>query len=183
MILEKFRKKLPPYWYENEVAEYHFEGSMEAIKSLDAQRMDLMKQFNPMTATWGLDIWDWIYFGKKQSLSIEERRNKIRAQHWARLPFTMSVLQSLGNATGGLLSVTEDFKAKEIVFSFEQDQPVDLLTLHTVFEKMRPVHVNRERITIQQKGSLMYWSGTTQVYESFPLFCGSFYAGGETSLC
>ncbi|GED53735.1 DUF2313 domain-containing protein [Brevibacillus borstelensis] len=183
MIPEQYRRVLPPQWYENKAAEYHFEGAKAAIDAFNAQRLDIIKQFSPWSATWGLDAWDWIYFGKKQPLSIEERRKNIRAQHWARLPFTMPVLQSLGRTVGNLLSVTEDFAAKEIIFEFQQGGPIDLLTLHNMFERMRPVHVNRERIVIQQKGSLVLASGPVHIYYDDPLMCGTFYAGGENDLC
>ncbi|WP_409177507.1 putative phage tail protein [Brevibacillus fortis] len=183
MIPERYRRMLPPQWYENDVAEYHFNGTTAAVDAFNVQREDILQQFSPWSATWGLDIWDWIYFGEKQLLTIEERRKNILAQHWARLPFTMPVLQSLGRAVGELVSVSEDFEAKEIVFTFQQNKSVDLLTLHRTFERMRPVHVNRERIIIQQSGSLIFSTGTMQVFETMPLFCGSFHAGGENDLC
>lgn len=170
MIPERYRSMLPPQWYENDVAEYHFEGSAEAIDAFNTQREDILQQFSPWSATWGLDVWDWIYFGEKQLLTIEERRKNILTQHWERSPFTMPVLLSLGRAVGELISVSEDFEVKEIIFSFQQNTPVDLLTLHRTFERMRPVHVNRERIIIQQSGSLIFSTGTMQVLETIPLF-------------
>ncbi|WP_289137889.1 putative phage tail protein [uncultured Brevibacillus sp.] len=183
MIPERYKRMLPPQWYENKLAEYHFEGATAAVDVQEVKRLDIERQFFPLSATWGLDIWEWIYFGKKQLLSIEERRKNIQSQHWAKLPFTMPVLKSLGMTVGQLLSVSEDFASKEIVFSFHQDKPVDSLALHHIFERMRPVHVNRERIVIQKNGSLVISSDYMQIYYSDPRMCGSFYVGGENSLC
>jgi hypothetical protein len=144
MIPERYRQKLPPYWYENKVAEYHFEGAAAAIDTFAAQREDVEAQFSPLAATWGLDVWDWIYFGQKQSLPIEERRKNIQRKHWARLGFTPSVLRAIGLSASTLKNVqmVEDFYGKVIHYVYPIEDLFD--TRHAVqsVEKIRPVHCN-----------------------------------------
>jgi Uncharacterised protein conserved in bacteria (DUF2313) len=144
MIPERYRRKLPPYWYENKVAEYHFEGAAAAIDTFKAQREDVQSQLFPWSATWGLDIWDWIYFGQKQSLPIEERRKNIQRKHWARLGFTPSVLRAIGLSASTLKNVqmVEDFSEKVIRYVYPVEDMFD--TRHAVqsVEKIRPIHCN-----------------------------------------
>ncbi|GED55835.1 DUF2313 domain-containing protein [Brevibacillus borstelensis] len=144
MIPERYRRVLPPQWYENKAAEYHFEGASAAVDAYAEKRRDLEQQFFPLSATWGLDFWDWIYFGKKQSLSIEERRKNIQSQHWAYLGFTPSVLRAIGLSASKLKNVQmiEDFTAKVIHYVYQIEDWFD--TRHAVqsVEKIRPVHCN-----------------------------------------
>lgn len=144
MILERYRKRLPPYWYENEVADYHFEAAFFAADTHRALREDMEQQFFPLSATWGLDVWDWIYFGKKQSLSLVERRKSIQQKHWAYLGFTPSVLRAIGNSSSQLKNVqmVEDFSQKMIRYVYPLDDLFDIKGAVEAFEKIRPVHVN-----------------------------------------
>ncbi|MGZ0050901.1 hypothetical protein [Brevibacillus gelatini] len=144
MIPERYRQMLPPYWYENEVAEYHFEGAASAVDSFNAQREDLLRQFSPLSATWGLDIWDWIYFGKKQLLSIEERRKNIQQKHWAYLGFTPSVLRAIGYSSSDTKRVRmiEDFDKKVIRYVYLVEDLFDTKNAVQAVEKIRPVHCN-----------------------------------------
>lgn len=144
MILERYRQMLPPYWYENEVAEYHFEGAASAVDAFNAQREDLLQQFSPWSATWGLDIWDWIYFGKKQLLSIEERRRNIQQKHWAYLGFTPSVLRAIGYSSSALKKVqmVEDYLGKIIHYVYLIEDAFDTKNAVQAVERIRPVHCN-----------------------------------------
>lgn len=144
MIPERYRQVMPPYWYENIVAEYHFEGAGSEIDTFERQREDVLQQFNSWSATWGLDLWDWIYFGWKQSLPIEDRRKNIQRQHWAKLGFTPSVLRAIGYSASTLKNVqmVEDFPMKVIHYVYPIEDRFD--TKHAVqsVEKIRPVHCN-----------------------------------------
>lgn len=144
MIPERYRRMLPPQWYENKVAEYHFEGTVAAIDAHAAKREDMEQQFFPLSATWGLDVWDWIYFGKKQSLSIEERRKNIQRKHWAYLGFTPSVLRAIGLSASTIKNVqmVEDFSGKVIHYVYPIEDSFD--TRHAVqsVEEIRPIHCN-----------------------------------------
>ena len=144
MIPERYRRMLPPQWYENAVAEFHFEGSGQEVEAFDLQREDVLQQFNPWSATWGLDLWDWIYFGWKQSLPLEDRRKNIQRQHWAKLGFTPSVLRAIGFSASTLKNVqmVEDFGTKVIQYVYPIEDRFD--TRHAVqsVEKIRPVHCN-----------------------------------------
>ncbi|MGN7469638.1 putative phage tail protein [Brevibacillus sp. SAFN-007a] len=176
MIPERYRQMMPPYWYENEVAEYHFEGTASAVDAFHAQREDLQQQLTPWSATWGLDIWDWIYFGKKQLLSVEERRKNILRKHWARLPFTLPVLRAMGQAVGKLEKVTEDFANKEVVFEFSDSQPVNLLDLSKDFERIRPIHVNCSKAVVNSRGEDILVSVAARFFEVDYILCGTFSA-------
>jgi hypothetical protein len=144
MIPERYREKLPPYWYENEVAQYHFEGTAAAIDAFKAQREDVEAQFFPWSATWALDIWEWIYFGQKQTGSIEERRKNIQRKHWAQLGFTPSVLRAIGLSVSTLKKVEmqEDFQNKMIRYVFLADDTFDAHHATAAVERIRPVHCN-----------------------------------------
>jgi len=144
MIPERYRQMLPPYWYENTVAEYHFAGAGDEVDSFSRQREDVLKQFNSWSATWGLDIWDWIYFGRTQALPLEERRKNIQRQHWAKLGFTPNVLRAIGLSASTLKNVkmVEDFLGKVIHYVYPIEDQFD--TKHAVqsVERIRPVHCN-----------------------------------------
>ncbi|MED1915659.1 DUF2313 domain-containing protein [Bacillus thuringiensis] len=143
MIPLQYRQKLPPYWYENHVAEIHFEASGEEMDYQKEKSEDLTKQFLLPYATWGLDVWDWMYFGDKQSGSYEERRANIRSKVLAKSRFTLRTLEKLGQNAGKLENVTEDFAKKAIRYRFNASQPIQLGHLTQAFQKIRPIHVKQ----------------------------------------
>lgn len=143
MIPLRYREVLPPYWYENEVAGWHL-GVMEEEIDLREKKMDdLIDQFLLKRATWGLGLWEWIYFRSEQLGAIEQRREAIRRKRLASKPFKLPILRQLGEQYGNLLGVTEEFLAKEIHFEFDASSPLNLEGLLTDFEYIRPVHINR----------------------------------------
>ncbi|UED68483.1 hypothetical protein [Brevibacillus sp. HD3.3A] len=144
MIPERYRQMLPPQWYENKVAEYHFEGAATAVDAFAAEREDVLRQFHPWSATWGLDVWDWIYFGQKQLLGVEERRKNIRQKHWAYLGFTPSVLRAIGYSSSAFKQVrmVEDFEKKVIRYVYPIEDRFDTKNAVQAVEKIRPVHCN-----------------------------------------
>lgn len=144
MIPERYRSLLPPQWYENEVAEYHFEGTTAAIDAHEEKRLDIEQQFFPLTATWGLDIWDWIYFGKKNSSTHGERRNKIQQKHWSYMGFTPRVLRAIGlsSSVSKQVQMIEDFNKKVIRYVYPIGDQFDTKNAVQSVEKIRPVHCN-----------------------------------------
>lgn len=66
MIPLKYREILPPYWYENHVAMFHFEGAGNETDYQKAVIQELGKQFALPYATYSLDVWEWIFFGGKE---------------------------------------------------------------------------------------------------------------------
>jgi hypothetical protein len=144
MIPERYRVNLPPYWYENRAAEYHFEAASAAVDEFAGRTEALGKQFFPLLATYGLDVWDWIYFGQKQSLSPEERRKNIQRKHWARLGFTPSALRAigLGSSRLKLVQMVEDLDDKVIRYVFPMEDTFDTRNAVQAVEKIRPVHCN-----------------------------------------
>jgi hypothetical protein len=143
MIPVRYREVLPPYWYENEVAGWHF-GVMEEEIDLRAKKMDeLVDQFLLQRATWGLDLWEWIYFRSDQLGTIEQRREAIRRKRLAKKPFKLPILRQIGLQYGKLLKVTEEFLAKEIHFEYDGSSPINVAGLFDDFEYIRPVHINR----------------------------------------
>ncbi|MED4581887.1 hypothetical protein P9578_03740 [Brevibacillus choshinensis] len=67
MIPERYRRMLPPQWYENNVAELHFEGTGGEVDQQTLKIKDLGNQFLLPYATFSLDVWEWIYFGGESS--------------------------------------------------------------------------------------------------------------------
>lgn len=144
MIPERYREMLPPYWYENRVAEYYFEGVAVPVDDYAARRGELGLQFFPLLATYALDVWDWIYFGQKQPLGTEERRKNIQRKHWARLGFTPSVLRAIGLSASTLKNVqmVEDFLGKVIHYVYPIEDLFDTKHVVQSVERIRPVHCN-----------------------------------------
>ncbi|WP_366294463.1 putative phage tail protein [Paenibacillus sp. AN1007] len=143
MIPIRYREVLPPYWYENEVAGWHF-GVMEEEIDLREKKMDeLVDQFLLQRATWGLGLWEWIYFRTEQVGSLANRREAIRRKRLAKKPFKLPILRQIGSQYGKLLQVTEEFLAKEIHFEYDSSSPINVEGLFTDFEYIRPVHINR----------------------------------------
>ena len=143
MIPIRYREVLPPYWYENEVAGWHF-GVMEEEIDLRGKKMnELVDQFLLQRATWGLGLWEWIYFRKDQMGMITQRREAIRRKRLAKKPFKLPILRQLGSQYGKLLQVKEEFLAKEIHFEYDSSSPINVAGLFDDFEYIRPVHINR----------------------------------------
>ncbi|PRA04820.1 MULTISPECIES: DUF2313 domain-containing protein [unclassified Paenibacillus] len=143
MIPVRYREVLAPYWYENEVAGWHF-GVMEEEMDLRAEKMsELVNQFLLQWSTWGLDLWEWIYFRTEQVGPLANRREAIRRKRLAKKPFKLPILRQLGAQYGKLLQVKEEFLAKEIHFEYEGSSPINMAGLFTDFEYIRPVHINR----------------------------------------
>lgn len=143
MIPIRYREVLPPYWYENEVAGWHFCVMEEEVDSREKKMDDLVDQFLLKRATWGLGLWEWIYFRAEQVGTIEQRREAILRKRLAKKPFKLSILRQLGAQYGKLLDVKEDFLAKEIHFEYDTSSPISLEGLFGDFEYIRPVHINR----------------------------------------
>ncbi|NTU22323.1 hypothetical protein HPY28_18530 [Brevibacillus sp. HB1.2] len=143
MIPIRYREKLPIYWYENKEAETHFEAMGGEIDYLCEEIHEWSAQFLLPYATWGLDTWDWIYFGDIRTGTYEERRAAIRMKNLSKARFTLRVLRELGKEAGNLSSIDEDFLKKEVLFRFYNTKQVFINQLREDFEQLRPVHVNR----------------------------------------
>ncbi len=63
MIPLKYQRKLPLYWYENQVAEMHFEGAGSETDHQTDKIRQMGRQYLLPFATYSLDVWEWIYFG------------------------------------------------------------------------------------------------------------------------
>ncbi|EMT54226.1 hypothetical protein I532_01430 [Brevibacillus borstelensis AK1] len=142
MIPLKYRERLPSYWYENTVAEYHFEGAGSEMDSGKQAIIDLGNQFLLPYATYSLDVWDWIFFGQVQRGTNQKRRDDLKKKYLSKARFTLTTLRTIGAMAGALRRVSEDFPNKRIYFDFEAIAPLDLESLYADFERIRPVHVN-----------------------------------------
>lgn len=113
MIPEKYREKLPPYWYENEVANHHFPTAAGETECQAEAIIDLTDQFRLSSATWGLDYWEYIYqVMRRPNDSHETRRARVIAKHRARNSFTpaeaISITQVFSSAALTDITVTEN---------------------------------------------------------------------------
>lgn len=143
MIPVRYREVLPPFWYEHEMATWHFGVMEEAIDDCGRKMKEIQNQFLLQRASWGLSVWEWIYFHKEQTGSIEERREAIRRKRLARKACKLPLLRQIGGQYGKLLDVTEEFKLKEIHFEYAATAPIDMSGLFSDFEYIRPVHIHR----------------------------------------
>lgn len=143
MIPLRYRKTLPPYWYEIDMAERHFSVMEKEMDDREKNMNGLRDQFILQRATYALEVWEWIYFRKVQTGSFAERREAIRKKRWAKRPFKLPVLRLIGSQCGRLLDVREDFLAKEVYFEYAADEGIDLKRLYEDFEYIRPVHIKR----------------------------------------
>lgn len=172
MIPQRYREVLPPHWYENEVAEWHFGVMEEAVDAHENKLDELQKQFLLQRATWGLLVWDWIYFRSEQFGTIEQRREAIRRKRLAKKPFKLPILRQMGARYGKLLDVKEEFLAKEIHFEYDTSSPISLEGLFGDFEYIRPVHINRAVPVAKAPTSTITLSAKAYSYRiDFPI-CG-----------
>ncbi|GIO03216.1 hypothetical protein J5TS2_38840 [Brevibacillus halotolerans] len=148
MIPFKYRERLPPYWYENNVAEIHFSATGQESSFQREKIQDIGRQFILPQATYSLDIWDWIYFNEIQVGGHEERRLNIIRKRLSSLPFTLETLRSIGKGAGDLTDIEEDFLQKGIKFHFKNTRTVQVTQLLEDFEVIRPVHVKKVNIAI-----------------------------------
>lgn len=182
MIPVRFREALPPYWYENEVAGWHF-GVMEEEINLREQKMnDLVDQFILKRATWGIGIKEWVYFRAEQLGTFEQRREAIRRKRLAKKPFKLPILHSLASPHGDLIQVKEDFIGKTITFQYTLDTNVNYEVIYkalfTDFEYIRPVHVNKMQLeTVRECNPALEISSNYKAYQ-YPLrITGAFLCG------
>lgn len=180
MIPLRYREQLPPYWYENQVAETHFVAAGGEFDYQKEKSKDIANQFLLPYATWGLDIWDWIYFGDNQLGSYAERRENIRKKNLAKAKFTISTLTALGNTVGKLRGIREDFANKEIVFEFDALQPVNAVQLSKDFAKIRPVHVKRSLTSAVNEAEVVVISASVRSFEVQYPICNMFYPEDDT---
>jgi len=172
MIPLKYRQALPPYWYEIDMADRHFSVMEEEMGGREKTIDDLGSQFMLQRATWALSLWEWIYFQAMQSGTDVQRREAILKKKLANKPFKLPVLRALGSQYGKLLRVSEDFIAKEILFSFSAEKPIDLKRLYEDFEYIRPVHIRRATTSIQTEIETIVISGKANYHPiDFPI-CG-----------
>lgn len=143
MIPVRYCEVLPPYWYEHEVAGWHFGVMEEEIDERNRKMKEIQNQFLLQRASWGLPLWEWIYFHREQTGSIEERREAIRRKRLAKKACKLPLLRQIGGQYGKLLDITEEFKLKEIHFEYDSKAPIDMSGLFSDFEYIRPVHILR----------------------------------------
>ncbi|MGC5327114.1 hypothetical protein [Brevibacillus sp. SYSU BS000544] len=175
MIEEKYRERLPPYWYENKVAEYYFEGSGQEVFQQSEVIQDLSKQMVLPFATYSLDTWDWIFFGDTQMGNQQERRKGIQNKNLAKSSFSMETLRQMGVIAGKLDKVTENFVTREIMFEFSDIMPVYLIDLERDFERIRPVHVQGSQALIKSSGGAVIVNAYVRSFEVDYPICGTFY--------
>lgn len=172
MIPVRYREVLPPFWYENEMAGWHFSVMEEEINSREKKMDDLVNQFLLQRATWGLGLWEWIYFRTEQIGTITNRREAIRRKRLAKKPFKLPILRQLGTQYGKLLQVKEEFLTKEIHFEYDTSSPINLEGLFVDFEYIRPVHINRAVPIAKAPTSTITLNARTYTYRiDFPI-CG-----------
>ncbi|MDO7908419.1 hypothetical protein Q5741_18625 [Paenibacillus sp. JX-17] len=147
MIPQRYREVLPPHWYENEIAEWHFGIMEEAVDTHEAKLEELQGQFLLQRATWGISVWEWMYFHQVQSGTLEQRREAIRRKRLAKRPFTLPALRQMGAQYGKLQVVVEKFEDKEIHFEYAANAPINVNGLQTDFEYVRPVHI-KQAVTV-----------------------------------
>ncbi|MMZ48597.1 hypothetical protein D1872_102720 [compost metagenome] len=172
MIPLRYRKVLPPYWYEIDMAERHFSVMEKEMNDREKITNELRDQFILQRVTYALEVWEWIYFRKVQSGSFAERREAIRKKRWAKRPFKLPVLRLIGSQCGKLLDVREDFLSKEVYFEYVANEGIDLKRLYEDFEYIRPVHINRAVpvARVETKPILVKGTGYSHVVD-FPI-CG-----------
>lgn len=122
MIPQRYCEMLPPYWYENHVADTHFQATGGEIDYQKEKSKDVQNQFLLPYATWGLDIWDWMFFGYKQQGTDEGRRLAIRRKNLAKSKFTIPNLMLMGKLAGDIVQIHEDFINKMMTFEFSEDR-------------------------------------------------------------
>lgn len=176
MIPERYREVLPPYWYENEMAEHHFHLMEDVMDDHEQKIYMLRDQFILSRATFAMDIWDWIFFRKTKVGSLEERKEAIRKRMWAKLPFRIPVLRIMGELSGNLITVTEDFLAKEILFEYDSGSFVDVPRLYRDFEYKRPVHINRAMAVVKSPDNPIIVKNTVRNFDVKYKRCGTFVA-------
>jgi len=160
MIPLRYREKVPRQWYETHVAETHFEAAGGEIDYQKERSKDIQNQFALPYATWGLDIWDWIYFGEKQIGSDEERREAVRRKNLAKARFTLPTLRTIGSAVGDLKDVEEIFSQKKITFHFRSMDTSRIPQLLGDFHHIRPVHVKTATVSIEPEEQMNAYYGS-----------------------
>lgn len=172
MIPLRYRKVLPPYWYEIDMADRYFSVMEEEMTAREKTIDNLSSQFILNRASWALWVWEWMYFRKTQTGSDDERREAIRRKRWGDRPFRLPLLRDLANQHGKLLNITEDFLAKEVHFEFSLTQPLNMAGFQADFEYVRPVHIRRAVFSAAVPTQTINIKGTGYSHEvDFPI-CG-----------
>ncbi|MET3288375.1 UNVERIFIED_CONTAM: hypothetical protein ABID98_000945 [Brevibacillus sp. OAP136] len=179
MIPLRYRERMPPYWYENRVAAYFFEAAGGESQGQKEKILELGKQWLLPYATYSFGVWDWLFFGDNQVGTIEQRRLNIKKKLLAKAQFTKTTLMMMAQEAGKLLGIEEDYRNKEILFTFTTSEPIQLSSFLESFEKIRPVHVKRAGTVAGTSVEPIQVQTTFRTSQVDYLSCGTFFCGND----
>lgn len=187
MIPERYRPKLPPYWRENEVVVNHLEGAGGEIDYQRAKKLDLDRQMDIRTVTWGIVYWEYIFkVVPKADDSIETRRARVIAKFRKKNPFTPA--EAIEQTTffispngAGRIEVIENPSPGHFIISVPLRTLLDLPNWIEAIEKRKRVpHVFIPNMF--EGGELQVSAERNKTYIVQEQYCGSFSSGGGWSL-
>lgn len=120
----------------------------------DAKDLDVVMQFFPQTATWGLKYWERLLgIPVNESLPLEARRNRVMARRTSRNPVNPKRIQTAVIQTTGALVDVYDYFA-DYTFGIEiyqQDNaPVNLAAVIREVKRLKPSAWSFQLILSQQ---------------------------------
>ncbi|MCL6559021.1 MAG: YmfQ family protein, partial [Firmicutes bacterium] len=144
-----------PFWlFNNKEIPCILEAVGRERDETDAKDLDVIVQFFPQTATWGLKYWERLLgIPVNESLPIEARRNRVMARRTSRNPVNPKRIQTAVMQTTGALVDVYDYFA-DYTFGIEiyqQDNaPVNLAAVIREVKRLKPSAWSFQLILSQQ---------------------------------
>lgn len=105
-----FIKEYTPLQIQNNIIKQIYAEQQKQIDNVNVNILDFIDQFNILTATWSLSLWEKEYgLPVRNDLTIQERRGRLLAKKQSKSVFNRKMVESISNGYGCELIDFEEF--------------------------------------------------------------------------
>ena len=143
---------------------------MEAIgvewNDIDRLTDEVFAQLFPQTATWGIVYWERLVgIPRNDSLSIEQRRERVLTRMQTRWPMTKERMEQLVRifSQDKQAFIREFFDQYRFEVLFNLTQSVDLGTVYEIIEEAKPAHLSYSLVAGLRQGEKSIYVGSAML--------------------
>lgn len=143
---------------------------MEAIgvewDDIDRLTDEVFAQLFPQTATWGIVYWERLVgIPRNDSLSIEQRRERVLTRMQTRWPMTKERMEQLVRtfSQDKQAFIREFFDQYRFEVLFNLTQSVDLETVYEIIEEAKPAHLSYSLVASLRQGEKSIYVGSAML--------------------
>lgn len=175
----KMASYILPLWLDNKEIPCILESIGRERDSIDTKDLDVVMQFFPQTATWGLKYWErTLGIPVNESLPIETRRNKVMARKTSRNPVNPKRIQTaVMQVTNTPVDVGDYFSDYNFGIEIYQkdNAPVNLAAVIQEVQRLKPSAWSFQ-IILRDQIELSIVQEVLIQYAEYP-FCGELICG------